>query len=118
MAMVVFIDVLYRYCVHKKEEHGVIGLLISFLFNHAPPAIHVIIERIKVWVEPNLLGRHRIFFHWLRCLSKAANNNGLKSLYIDICICIDSKALWKELRSYEVPFTADKNTEKCHYWWI
>ncbi|KAM3182408.1 hypothetical protein ACTXT7_012444 [Hymenolepis weldensis] len=38
-------------------------------------------------VEPNLVRRHRVF-HWLR--------------YVDICICIDSKPLWKQWKSHVI----------------
>ncbi|KAM3184418.1 hypothetical protein ACTXT7_008397 [Hymenolepis weldensis] len=73
---VVFIYVLHcsGYRFHQRGGFGVMGMLIDFLFNHAPPAQHVIMQRIKVWLEKspsNLpttaverrskLGEHRSF---------------------------------------------------------
>ncbi|KAM3187527.1 hypothetical protein ACTXT7_002172, partial [Hymenolepis weldensis] len=48
-------------------------------------------------MEPNLVGRHRVFLHWLR----------FEGLYIGVCTCtcIDSTVLWKKWRNHDVPFT-------------
>ncbi|KAM3184690.1 hypothetical protein ACTXT7_007851 [Hymenolepis weldensis] len=113
---VVFIGVLHcsGYCLHQRGGFGVMGMLINFLFNHALlcPAPHVIMQRSRILLED--VGGSSIVY---AVYAGRLNKSGLRSLDIGVCICIESKALWKKWRSRDVPFTALHNTEDHHCWW-
>ncbi|KAM3177386.1 hypothetical protein ACTXT7_004646 [Hymenolepis weldensis] len=70
-------------------------------------------------MEPNLVGRNREAFPISYAVyPRRLNNNGLKSLYIGICICIDSQAPGNNGGDMMCPsLTAIHKTKNHHSCW-